>query len=72
MRARGGQVQLRLAPCASLFHEGLVSKEANALLNRHVLGVKPDSDDQAREADQRFGELTELDRRVVPPSLLAE
>ena len=44
-------------------HERFVAEEPHALLDRHVLGVQPDADDEAREADQRFGELAELDAR---------
>ena len=47
-----------------LLEERLVAEEADALLDRHVLAVQPDADDGAAQADERFGELPEPDRRV--------
>src|SRR5262245_57781925 len=52
---------LGFAPRAGFFQKRLVTEESHALLDRHVLGVQLDADDEAREADERFGELTELD-----------
>ena len=54
---------LRFAPRAALLHERLLAEVAHALLDRHVLGVQLDADDEAHEANERFGELPELDAR---------
>ena len=37
----------------------------HALLDRHVFGVQLDADDEADETDERFGELSELDARIL-------
>src|SRR5580704_10133867 len=55
-----------LAARAALFHERLLAKESDALLDGHVLGMEPDADDKAREANERFGQLPELDAVILP------
>ena len=61
---------LGLAARARLFQEGLLAEEAHALLDRHVLAVQADADDEAAETNQRLGELAEPDRGVVAAEAL--
>ena len=53
---------LGFAPGAGFLEERLVAEEAHALLHRPVVGVQPDADDEAGEADERFGQLAEPER----------
>ena len=56
---------LGLAARARLLEERLVAEEPDALLDRQILAVQPDPDDEAAEPDERFGELAEADARIV-------
>ena len=49
----------------ALFEKRLVAEKAHALLDRPVVGVQADADDETGEAHERFGELSELQRVVA-------
>jgi hypothetical protein len=42
------------------------AEDAHPLLDRHVFGVQADARHEARQSNQRFGELAELDAVVLP------
>src|SRR4029078_3776234 len=54
-------------PRARFFEERLVAEDAHALLDRHILAVKTDADNEAAQPDQRLGKLTEANRVIVFP-----
>src|SRR6185436_11768159 len=45
--------------------ERLVTEESDALLDRPILRVQADADDEARQAYERLGELAELERVIA-------
>src|SRR5262249_31787291 len=50
---------------AALLHESFLAEVADALLDRQVLGMQLDADDEANETDQRLRELTEPDAVIL-------
>ena len=50
----------------AFLHERFLAEQPHALLHRHIFRMQPDADDEAGEADEGLGELTELDAVLAP------
>src|SRR4249919_167347 len=55
---------LGLAPRVAFLEKRLVAEKPHALLDREILAVQADADDEAREAHERLGELAETEGGV--------
>ena len=56
---------LRFAARGRFFEKRFVPEEAHPLLDRQILAVQADGDDEAGQAHERFGKLAELERGVA-------